>query len=68
MDDLVVAEYGEQFDARRQHGVPAVALDPLRHLVLRADERLRRQADLLALSFSLRTTILIGDTLLHLRS
>lgn len=37
--NLVVAEDGEELDARREHGVPAALADPLRHLVLRSDPR-----------------------------
>lgn len=51
---LVVTEDGEQLDARRQHGVPAVVLDPGGHLVLGTNPRFCLYPDVSPLLFRLK--------------
>lgn len=46
-------EDGEELDPRREHGVPALLLDPQRHFVLGADPGFRLQSYLFALTLSL---------------
>lgn len=50
-----MAEDGEEFDARRQHRVPAALLDPQRHFVLRPDAGFGLQPELLPFTFCLQS-------------
>lgn len=59
---VIVAVYREEFDSLRYYSVPALLLDPRRHLVLGADASFCKQADFLALFLCLQLKDVLGKS------